>query len=69
MIESSEILASDALDRQTAATPFPAQTGCCHAAVRERELRGNIEPQWGCGRDRIIRQGRLMLAALGLELR
>jgi hypothetical protein len=52
MLKGSEIFAGDALDHQMTAAPFTAQTRCRHAAVGECELRGNIEPQWRCGRDR-----------------
>jgi hypothetical protein len=67
VLERSEIFTGDALDHQMTATPFTAQTGCRHAAVGKCELRGNIEPQGRCGRDRFRRSKQAATARLGLR--
>jgi hypothetical protein len=51
--EGDKNFARDAFGAKVAARNLAAQAGNTDAAVGERKLRGNIEPQRRCGGDRV----------------
>ena len=64
--ERDENFTGDPFGAKVAACNFAAQAGNTDAAVGKRELRGNIEPQWRCGRDRFRRWDTPWYARLAL---